>query len=235
MSEPPQDDPPASDPEGAGVLPPSLIAFSAGARVAGAVIMVGYLSGLVAGPVIAVVGGLALITFGRGLLLGRVEGASAGLALAVMAAALGVGALRWGTVGLADIRGVQAALGPTLLVGPERVAGAAILAGSSALVATAVWVGAMQWRDKGQLGWWLVEVVLAGFSIATVFWGPALTGGSETGLEFLEAAGAMLAATLAIVGLSLGLSRLQPRWRVLAVATTGAGVAAGAALIGSVL
>ena len=235
MSEAPEDEPSASAPEATVALAPSLIAFSSGARVAGAVIIVGYLSGAVAGPVVAVVGGLALITFGRGLLLGRGEGAGAGLALAVMAAALGVGALRWGTVGLSDIRGVQAVLGPTLIVGPERVAGAAILAGSSALVAAAVWVGTAEWRDKSQLAWWLAEVVLAAFSIATVFWGPALTGGSEIGMEVLESTGALLAATIAIVGLSFGLSRLGPRWRVVAVATAGTEVAGGAALIGSVL
>ena len=48
---------------------PAAPAFATGTRVAGVVLIVGYLSGLVPGQIVSLVGGLALITFGRMLLL----------------------------------------------------------------------------------------------------------------------------------------------------------------------
>ncbi|MGH2693430.1 MAG: hypothetical protein ACRDJJ_01315, partial [Actinomycetota bacterium] len=63
------------------------LAFSAATRAAGLVIALGYLLGLVPGPLVAVVGGLALVTFGRGLLCRRGDEAVAGAALAVVAGA----------------------------------------------------------------------------------------------------------------------------------------------------
>ncbi|MDQ3952424.1 MAG: hypothetical protein M3279_05600, partial [Actinomycetota bacterium] len=95
----------------------SLRGWGAGARVAGAVVALGYLLGLVQGPLLAVAGGLALVTLGRSAGARGSDDLVFGGALAVLVGALQVGGLRWETLDLAELRGAQAVLGPALLVG----------------------------------------------------------------------------------------------------------------------
>ncbi|MDQ3940307.1 MAG: hypothetical protein M3238_03035, partial [Actinomycetota bacterium] len=151
--------------------------FSVGTRTAGAVIVAGYLTGLVPGPIVAVVGGLALITFGRVVFVDRISSAVAAAALAVIAGALGIGALRWGTLELAGLVGAQSVLGPTVLVGPTAAAVAAGVALVAALGALGVWLTAMPPESRAEWVWSGLEAVLVAVTIMMVFAVPA-TGGA---------------------------------------------------------
>lgn len=218
----------------------SVSALSAAARVGGAVIALGYLLGLVPGPVVAVVGGMALITYGRNLLLERSASLLSGAALAVLGGALGIAALRWGALDLGDIRGVQSVLGPTVLVGPALAAAAAIVATAGGCVALAVW-SARPWpRTRLEQGWWGLELVVGSFAIATVFLDPArsaLYAGSagETALEIVRWIGVIAVVGVAAGGAAWFLNKVGELWRAVAVAVAGAAVAVAAALILSVV
>lgn len=218
----------------------SASSFSAAARAAGAVIALGYLLGLVPGPVVAVVGGMALITYGRNLLLERVASLLSGAALAVIGGALGIAALRWGALELGDIRGVQSVLGPTVLVGPTQAAAAAIVATAGASIALAVWCARPWPRTRLEYGWWGVELVVGAFAIATVFLDPARSaldagGAGDAALEMARWAGAIGVVAVAAGGGSWFLNKLGVLWRAVATAVAGAAVAVAAALILSVV
>ena len=116
---------------------PAAPVFSVAARAAGSILAAGYILGMVPGPVIAVVGALALVTFGRILLAPRVEAALDAAALALFSAALLAGALRWGTLDLAEIRGAQTVLGPTVLLGPLDLAIAVCVTAGAGVLALA--------------------------------------------------------------------------------------------------
>lgn len=210
-------------------------AFASGARAAGLVITFGYLLGVVAGPLVAVVGGLALITYGRSLLLTRIPASLAGAAVAVLAGSLGVGALRWEALGLADLRGVQAVLGPTLLVGPTQSAVATSIAAGAALLALAVWLSSPWPTHRIGLLWAALEAVAAALAITTVFFDPAESGlgGGGAGsvvAQLLRWAAVVVVATSATWGLAWFLSRQKVVWRAIPVAVAGAAVLAAAAL-----
>lgn len=209
-------------------------AFASGTRAAGLVITLGYLLGMVPGPVVAVVGGLALITYGRSLLLTRIPASLAGGAVAVVAGALGVGALRWETLELAELRGVQAVLGPTLLVGPTQSAVATSIAAGAALLALAVWLSSPWPASRFGLIWGALEAIAAALAIATVFFDPAESGlgggaGSVSAQLLRWAAVALVAASVAS-GLGWFLGRRKVVWRAIPVVVAGAGVLAAAAL-----
>lgn len=214
----------------------SVSAYSAAARVGGVVIALGYLSGLVPGPIVAVVGGLALVTYGRNLLLEPRAAAITGAALAVLGGALGIAALRWGALELDDIRGVQSVLGPTVLVGPTEAAVAAGVAAGGAAVALAVWCARPWPRGRIQLLWWLLEVVVGAFAVATAFLDPAESARFAGGVS---GAAAQIARWAGIVGVVAAVSaggawvlhRLGDLWRAAAVATAGLAVVASAALV----
>lgn len=222
-----------------GVAAP-LAPFSAAARVAGAVIAMAYLLGLVPGPLVTVVGGLALITFGRALLLPLLPSARAVLSLAVIAGAVGIGALRWGTLDLAELRGVQAVLGPTVTVGPPAAAIACGIALGAAVVVLAVWFLEPAPGDRTDHVWGGFEVALVALALATIFIDPArsVLHGAGLAIALLEIV-RWAGVTAVTAAVALGIARLLRdtgdfvRWVVLGVA--GAAVAVAAALIAGTL
>lgn len=184
----------------------SVLAVAAGARIGGLVLALGYLTGLVSGPLVAAVGGLALVTFGRSLRMDRESQALAAAGLAVVAGALGIAALRWGSLELAELRSVQGVLGPTILVGPEPVATAAIISTVAATLALALWVAALPVRGFVQWTWTSLETLAMSLALVTAFWGPKILLGSpdvpvSDVVDSLGAwAGASTVVTLAGVG-----------------------------------
>ena len=216
-------------------------AFSAGARVGGAVLALGYLTGLVNGPLVAVVGGLALITFGRSLRMDRASQTLAAAGLAVIAGCLGIAALRWGTLELAELRSVQAVLGPTIVVGPQPAATAAIIATVSGSLALGLWVAALPTR--GFVEWTLttLETLVVALGLVTAFWGPKVLLGYDA-LPSSEVLGSLVSwavavAIVTVAGVGGGhLARALPRavrTGLMVAALVGLAVAAG--LIGSTL
>ncbi len=189
-------------------------AASAGARVAGCVVALGYLLGLVRGPIVAAVGGLALITLGRALLLERQQALLGALSLAVIAGGLGISALRWATLDLGELRGAQGVLGPTVLVDPPAAAAAAWIALGASLLALSLWHLSSSAPLGGMTSWpGIVEASLVAFAIASAFWGPALVIGGDVGvnrvlLDALTWAGVLAITTTAPVVLA---RRLEPR------------------------
>jgi hypothetical protein len=207
------------------------------------VIALGYLFGLVGGPIVAVVGGLALITYGRCLLVDRATGIAAGAALAIVAGALGVGALRWGSLDLADLRGVQSVLGPTLLVGPDRAAAASAVAAGAALLALAVWMSSfadgISLRSRKAI-LWLTEGAIATLAVVTVFFDPAesaLAGGdlARTLLTIARWSGSVLGAGTVVVGIAVLLGRGGQKWRAAALTVAALGGSAAAAVVVSII
>lgn len=209
---------------------PAALAFATGTRVAGAVLIVGYLSGLVPGQIVSLVGGLALITFGRMLLLDRSDTAVAGAALAVAAGSLGIPALRWGTLSLETLVGAQSVLGPTILIGPEAPAVSSGVALGAAIVAIAAWSTRPVGADRAARVWGRIEAVVAVLAVALVFAAPG-TGGSLAALLGDPMEIAVPAGTIAV---GTGIVLLAPRvlrsrrssWIVLGVCAVAVGVAA---------
>ncbi|MFN2389127.1 MAG: hypothetical protein ABR575_05905 [Actinomycetota bacterium] len=210
---------------------PRLEAFSAGARAAGSVLCLGYLLGLVDGPLVGVLGGLALMTLGSGCVRSREDrGVTLG-ALAVAAIALGIGALRWGSVALAEIKGAQAVLGPGVVVGPPLLALASGLAGAASLVAAAVWVAGNVPPDRGESGPIQADAVLVALALVTVFWPPA-AGSPGAGAHL--AAFALWVGLTGVVALSISAAarrtaRAPDGWRWAAV--LGAATCCAAAIV----
>jgi len=213
----------------------STLAVAAGARAGGLVLALGYLTGLVGGPLVAAVAGLALITFGRCLRMDRVDQAVAATGLAVIAGALGITALRWGTLELEELRSVQAVLGPTILVGPETAAVAAIVAAAAATLALALWIAALPLRGFGAWTWTSLETLAVALALVTAFWGPKVLLGMEevSASEIVASIAGWAAASAAVVIAGIGgglLARLvEPRARlaVMGLAALALLVAAG--------
>ena len=193
--------------------------------------MVGYLSGLVPGAVVSLVGGLALMTFGRALLLDRAATAVSGAALAVAAGALGIAALRWGTLSLEGLVGAQSVLGPTILVGPQLPAIASGVALGAALVATAAWATEPRGIDRRSRVWSRIEGILAVLSATLVFAAPG-SGGSLDDLfgEPQEVAVTLACIAAGVVVVLMGPRLLrsgQVRWAVLGVSAVAVIASAG--------
>lgn len=176
-------------------------ATSAAARVAGVVVAAGYLLGVVDGPVTGVIGGLALITFGRALVLDRVHEVRLAAALAVLAGGVGIAVLRWGTLDLPELHGVQAVLGPTLLVGPLRSA----VACSAAALAGVVALGAWLTESTPETGTPIPEALVGSTVLTAVFWGPGPRGVHVGDVAVVVLAVGVTAT--AAIGLALGLRR----------------------------
>lgn len=219
---------------------PFLEAAAVGARAAGIVVALAYLTGALPGPLLAAVGGLALVTYGHALLLERKPSFVAGTAFAVIVVALAAGALRWSTLDLEELRGVQAVLGPTVLVekggsdlpllGPV----AAWLAVAAGITAMAVWLRFPRGEAWFSLVPWAGEMIVAALAFATVFWGPAAialgTGDSgEIAAELGRWALVTIAIALPAAALSFFLARLPRLWTsvTLIVAVTAALSAVG--------
>lgn len=223
-------------PPAGGFQEASPAAFASGTRAAGIVIALGYLLGVVAGPVVAVVGGLALITYGRSLLLMRIPAAIAGGAIAVIAGSLGVGALRWQALELVELRGAQAVLGPTLLVGPTQVAVAVGIAAAAALVALAMWLSEPWPTARAGYVWSALEAVLVALAIVTVFFDPSRSGFGGAGAgsfpaQLFRSAVAVVVTAGAAGAAAWVLSKQGDLWRAVPLVASGAAVLAGAALL----
>ncbi|HEY7874183.1 MAG TPA: hypothetical protein VIG64_03565 [Actinomycetota bacterium] len=209
-----------------------------GARCAGGVIALGYLLGVVPGPIVPVIGGLALMTFGHGLLLDRSSRLFAGLGLAILAGAVGIAALRWGVMGLEAIRGAQQVLGPTVMVGPTRAATASWIAAIAGVLGLAVWVASSRPKGRAALAGWAAEVAIGALVLVWVFWGDAHDSSSGSGSSpaaLLEWALAIAVAGAVAVAIAIGVGRLGTRWRWAVPGIAGAGVVAAAGLVASVL
>ena len=222
--------------EAAGFQGSSIGSFVTGTRVAGAVIALGYLLGLVPGSVVAVVGALALVTFGRALMLDARAALVAGGALAVAGGALGIAALRWGALGLPELRGVQSVLGPTLLVGPVQAALATGIAAGAALLALAAWLTAPWPAGRFQLVWTALEAAIGAFAVVTVFFDPAKSAlGSGGAGSALVDIGLWLVAVIvtgaAACAGAWALHRIAPVWRLAVVGFAAAAVTAAAAIL----
>jgi hypothetical protein len=202
--------------------------LSEATRVAGLVIALGFLLGFVPGPLVAAVGGLALITFGRALLLDRVGEFRSGASLALIAGAVGVAGLRWGTLQLEDVRGVQAVLGPTVLVEPSVAATASWLAAGGAILALAVWLGSV--RPAGRIGSavWGLEGLAGSLAIVSVFWGPGLGTDLPAGLGIWALA--TVAALVPAVLLAVLLARRRRAWTWIVLLLAAVAIGTGAAL-----
>lgn len=212
----------------------SLRGWGVGVRAAGAVFALGYLLGLVRGPLLAVVGGLALLTLGRCVGAAGSDDLFLGGSLAVLAIALQAGGFRWETLDLAQLRGAQAVLGPSLLVGPAGAAAGCWLALGAGAAALSVWLATARHADPSAplvRGLWFAEAAVGSLALVTVFWGGSIPRGSFGGAAVLAAIGQWLLAIVVVGGAAVagalwlgGASRW--RGRVLA----GAAVAAVAAL-----
>jgi len=213
-------------------LNPAAPAFATATRVAGAVLIVGYLSGLVPGAIVSVVGALALMTFGRALLLDRTSTAASGVALAVAAGALGIAAVRWGTLSLSELVGAQSVLGPTILVGPQPTAVASGVALGAALVAAAAWATEPLGTERVARVWGRIEGILVVLAATVVFAAPGAGGRPGVLVSPGEAGVTVAVAALGIAVVALGPRLFRSRRvRWIALATAGAAVAAAAALV----
>lgn len=213
----------------------ALVAVSTFSRLAGSVIALGFLLGLVPGQLAVVVGAVALVTFGRSLAPGTVRTYLGPAAFGVIALAATVGALRWGSSSLDAIRGAQAVLGPTVLIDPREAAIGSGLAAGAGIVAQSLWLSAH--RPGGVVSFVssCAEAVIVALLLATAFWGPAVVApGAGDAAELAKDVGAwalvVLAASVPAVGLSFLWRRFSAVWSWVALL-----VAVSAALAGTVL
>lgn len=212
--------------------------LAAGARVAGAAVAIGYLAGLVPGPLAAALGALGLVTLGRAILSDRATSAIGVVAFGVISLAAVAGALRWGTFSLDAIRGVQAVLGPTILVDPQEAAIGAGLAAGGGTVGLALWFSADRPSNLLAFAWSLFETELGAMVLATCFWGPAVVApsGGDAG-ELAKDLGGWALVLLAIgvpaFALSFLLRRLPAVWSWVVLAVALAAAIAGVILIPS--
>ena len=211
----------------------ALVGLSTFARVAGSAVALGYLLGLVPGPIAAVIAAVALLSFGRALAPETTDAYLGLVAFGVLALAAAVGALRWGSSSLDALRGAQAVLGPTVLIEPREAAIGAGLAAGGAVVALSVWLSAH--RPESLVSFLLSsgEAVVVSLMVATAFWGPAVAASGDTAelaKDIIGWALVVLVAALPAVGLSLLWRRLSRIWSWVAV-----GVALAAALAGTIV
>jgi len=219
---------------------PYLEAFAVGVRVAGVVIALAYLTGWLPGPLLAAAGGLALVTFGHALLQERVPSLLTGVAFASIVVALAAAALRWSTLDLGELRGIQAVLGPTMLVGPALAAAGAWTGAVACVLGIAVWLRFPKGEVWFSLLPWIAEVVVVALAVATVFWGPESTalGSGDSGELWPELGRwALVTASIAIPAgaLSFLLVRIRREWTIVALALAAAAALSAVGLVASVL
>ena len=169
---------------------------------------VGYLAGLVDGPVLGILGGVALLSFGRSLAsAGRGE-LIAPASFGVVAGAAGVVALRWGTLELDGIGGIQAVLGPIVSVDPAPVAAMASASLVAALVATGVGMTDPPAGIATPRWWWWAEIGTMSGVLALLFVSSPSAGPGGVALWGV--------ATAALVALAAMTSRATSQRSVLA-------------------
>ena len=200
---------------------------SIAARVAGAVSALGFVLGIVDGPIVAAVGALALISFGRSLVAPRGTELIGPLAFAVVAGATGVAALRWRSLELSELQGIQAVLGPTVAVEPLQVATAAGVAVAAGILAAGIWLA--DDLAGGGLGraWRWVEIVTASLVLATLFAGPDPAGVLEAAIW--AAATAAVAVLIAMIG--RGIAGHSARVATVGIVMAGAMVTGAAGVV----
>lgn len=215
----------------------SLVGLSLFARVAGAVVALGYLLGLVPGDVTAVIAAAALLSFGRGVAPQSTHSYLGLAAFGAIALAAAVGALRWATSSLDAIRGAQAVLGPTVLVEPQQAAIGSGLAAGAGILALSVWLAAHRPAGPVSFAVSCAEAVVVALLLATCFWGPAVVVGGPDAAELAKDVAAwvlvVLAATLPAVALSLLWRRLPVVWSWVAILVAIAAALAGIVLVPS--
>lgn len=215
-----------------------LAALTTAARVAGAVIALGYLSGAVPGTISSAALALGLLTLGRSALAGGTRSLLGVGAWGVIALAVIVGALRWGSQSLDAMRGAQAVLGPGLLVEPQEAAIGVGLAAGAAVLALSLWLSVL--APNGLWGWVVssLEGAVVGLALASAFWGPAVVGpGAGDAAELARDLGgwalAVIAALVPATALSLLWRRLSPVWSWVALLVAVAAAIAGTILVPS--
>ena len=208
-------------------------ALGAGLRVAGAVFALGYLLGFLDGPVVALVAGIGLMVLGRSLIQSGSDVLVSAIALSVFAGGLGVAALRWNTLQIGTLRGAQAVLGPTLLVEPVPLATAAWFAAIGGALALAVWSALPAPDGRTASVFALAEAAVGALAIATVSWGPSLSGGLDaTGIFgwVLVTAVVLIPTTLVLAARLLRPKALDGRALWILTALAGVAVLAAAVL-----
>ena len=202
---------------------------SIAARVAGVVGAVGYLLGLVDGPVLGLLGSVALLSFGRAL--ASVDGGEliAPASFGVVAGAAGVVALRWGTLELDGIGGIQAVLGPIVSVDPAPVAAMASASLLAALVATGVGMTDPGAGIATPRWWWWAEIGTVSGALALLFVSSPIAGSGGAALWG--------AATVGLVAVAAMTSRTTSERSVLArlviIGICGLVVGAAALVVGA--
>lgn len=201
---------------------------SVAARVAGAIGALGYLTGIVDGPVVGALAGLALVTFGRGLLAPVGSELIGPACFGVLAGAAGSAALRWSSLDLHEIQGAQGVLGPSVAVEPAAVAAMSIAALLAGTLALGIWGGDPR-GDDTMARWWWVELTAGALLLGTLFCGPPPTdvvqGGLWLGSTVLIGAAATVTGRIG-AGFSV-------RTRIATIAVCAVVVAAAAVVAGS--
>jgi hypothetical protein len=208
-------------------------------RVAGYSVALFYLLGADDGPVLVVVGGLGLAAIGR--IVHRAEARHAAgkhlvprfqstggtellypaAAFVVVAVGLTIPSLRWRLLDLSDLRGVQAVLGPTLLVGPASVAISAWVAAVATLIGFAHGIVSTQGRGPAWWFWSTIEIAVGALAAATVYYGPAIPGWGNEGTairsDVLGWAAALGIAAISIAAVAWVVRRISRavRWAML--------------------
>jgi hypothetical protein len=214
--------------------------LAVGAGAAGLALALVFLVGFADGPVILVVGGLAIAMLAAAAIGGPGERLFTACGVAVVAGALLFPALRWQTLDLAGLRGIQAVLGPTLLVGPAPIAVSAGVAAGGGLVALGLATGPATEDGWGSRAWAGGGAAVASFAGVTVFYGPAIPGwGAESGPgvagDVVSWALAVVAATGATLAIAVTSRRLPSIFRWIVMGISAAAVIAGAGVMAAAL
>jgi hypothetical protein len=153
-------------------------------RLAGIILALGYLSGLVGGTLLTLAGAFALITGGRLLVSDRRDSIFVGVGFAVISLALGAVALRWGTTSLHEWREIQSVLGSPIALEPQVGAIGCGLAAFGGTLASVLWLTGERPVGRPAKLLQIVEVSTIAVALVTAFWGAGVpdSGGSDIAL-----------------------------------------------------
>lgn len=207
-----------------------------GLRITGVVLAAGYLLALAAGSVLDVVVALALISLGRSMVTQSHAGPSLySSCLVLLAGAGAIAAVRWESSALADIRGAQAVLGPTVSVGPSAAAFASAAGAIAGVIALALWSGhwSFRWGERAESALVVAETLAPALFLVTLFAGPAVVfdGGVATiawGLGTWSGGVSLVGGAAAGAGL---LVERRPLLRAVSLGLAAAALTTAAALL----
>lgn len=192
-----------------------------------------YLTGLVPGTLVVVAGAIALVSAGKVLEEDAPTSVVNAAGFAILVTALGAAALRWGTMDLADWRGIQAVIGPPLLVAPSSVALGCGLAAGGGVLGMALWLRAPA-GGRTVLVLRVAEALVGALALTTAFWGPGITPG-ETATAVAAEAGRWTGITVGVALVALLTGMLVRRWSLriqsVLLGLAGVAVAVGVALV----